>query len=75
VPIGIPLWGEGGDHGDLLRKEAVPLGMPISMPIGIFLESLLREGVSAHRNILREGWKGGGGIGISLESKGCPLDL
>ena len=27
--------GAGGSHKDLLRKEGVPLGMPVSMPIGI----------------------------------------
>ena len=48
--------------------------MPRGVPIGILLESLLRDGVGAHKNLLREGGNGGG-IGISLERKGCPLDL
>ena len=70
VPIGISLGG-GGDHRDLLRKEAVPLRMPRGVPIGILLESLLRDGVGAHKNLLREGGNGGG-TGISLEREGCP---
>ena len=57
MPIGISL--EGGDHKDLLRKEAVPLRMPRGVPIGILLESLLRDGVGAHKNLLREGRNGG----------------
>ena len=47
--------------------------MPRGVPIGILLESLLRDGVGAHQHLIREGRNGG--IGISLERKGCPLDL
>ena len=49
MPIGISL--EGGDHKDLLRKEAVPLGGAHKHAD----RSLLREGVGVHRNLVREG--------------------
>ena len=44
VPIGISLMEEGGDHRDLLRKEAVPVGIPRSVPIGILLKVSLERG-------------------------------
>ena len=71
VPLGMPI---SMPIRICFRKEAVPLGMPISVPIGICLESLLGDGVGAHKNLLRERGHGRG-IGISLERKGCPLDL
>ena len=75
-------------HRDLLREEGVLLGMPISMPIRIFLERGEGGGVigislergNAQRNLLREvvgshkNFLRGEGvtIGISLERKRCP---